>query len=53
MILYVGPDQLIPLSGVFGTIFGLALMFWGKVLQGCRKLTSWLFSRSAEHKSQV
>lgn len=38
MILYVGPDQLIPLSGVFGTIFGLVLIFWGKVLQGLKKV---------------
>jgi hypothetical protein len=53
MLLYVGPDQLIPLSGVFGTVFGLALMFWGKVMQGCRKLGSLLTSRSAvEEKSE-
>ena len=47
MLLYVGPDQLIPLSGVFGTVFGLALIFWGKVMQGFRKLGSLLTSRAA------
>jgi hypothetical protein len=47
MLLYVGPDQLIPLSGIFGTVFGLALMFWGKVMQGFRKLSEILTSRSA------
>ena len=47
MLLYVGPDQLIPLSGIFGTVFGLALMFWGKVMQGFRKLSSMLGSRTA------
>ena len=53
MILYVGPDQLIPLSGIFGTVFGLALMFWGRVMQGYRKLASLLNSRSAsEEKSE-
>ncbi|MBI3484378.1 MAG: hypothetical protein HY012_04410 [Acidobacteria bacterium] len=53
MLLYVGPDQLIPLSGIFGTVFGLALMFWGKVMQGYRKLSSLLTSRSAaEEKSE-
>jgi hypothetical protein len=53
MLLYVGPDQLIPLSGIFGTVFGLALMFWGRVMQGFRKLTSLLSSRSeAEQKSK-
>jgi hypothetical protein len=40
MILYVGPDQLIPLSGFLGTVVGLALMFWGRVLQGIRRLAS-------------
>jgi len=43
MILYVGPDQIIPLSGALGTIAGLALMFWGKILEGIRKVAS-LFS---------
>ena len=53
MLLYVGPDQLIPLSGVFGTVFGLALIFWGKVMQGFRKVSSLLGSRSANgEKSQ-
>jgi hypothetical protein len=51
MLLYVGPDQLIPLSGVFGTVFGLALIFWGKLLQGFRKVSGY-FSRSADDKSQ-
>ena len=44
MILYVGPDQLIPLSGFLGTVFGLALIFWGKLMIGFRRLTG-LFSR--------
>jgi len=53
MLLYVGPDQLIPLSGIFGTVFGLALMFWGKVMQGCRKLASLLgFRSSSEEESK-
>ena len=53
MLFYVGPDQLIPLSGVFGTVFGLALMFWGRVMQGFRKVSSYLASRSeAEEKSK-
>lgn len=50
MLLYVGPDQLIPLSGIFGTVFGLALMFWGKVIQGFRKVSSWLVPKSATEK---
>ena len=36
MLIYVGPDQIIPLSGVIGTAVGLALIFWGKVMNGIR-----------------
>lgn len=39
MLLYVGPDQIIPLSGFLGTAAGLALMFWGKLVEGVRKLS--------------
>lgn len=45
MLLYVGPDQIIPLSGFLGTAAGLALIFWGKLVQGVRKMAS-VFSRS-------
>lgn len=38
MLLYVGPDQIIPLSGVLGTIAGLALIFWHKVVQVARQV---------------
>ena len=37
MLLYVGPDQIIPLSGFIGTIAGLTLMFWGKLIEGVRR----------------
>jgi hypothetical protein len=37
---------LIPLSGLFGTLVGLALMFWGRVLQGLRKLASLVSTKS-------
>lgn len=47
MLLYVGPDQIIPLSGFLGTAAGLVLVFWGKLLQGFRKLAS-VFSSSPE-----
>jgi hypothetical protein len=45
MLLYVGPDQIIPLSGFLGTIVGLALIFWGKLLQGFRKMANLLNSK--------
>jgi hypothetical protein len=40
MLLYVGPDQIVPLSGFLGTVAGLALIFWGKLVQGVRRLAS-------------
>ena len=43
MLLYVGPDQIIPLSGAIGTVVGVALIFWGKVVQAFHKLAG-LFS---------
>ena len=45
MLLYVGPDQIIPLSGFLGTVAGLALIFWGKVVRGARRLAG-AFSKS-------
>ncbi len=39
MTIYIGPDQVLPLSGILGTAIGLALMFWGKLLEIFRKLT--------------
>ena len=46
MILYVGPDQLIPLSGFIGTAIGMVLIFWGKLLQGLRRVASF-FTKSS------
>lgn len=40
MMLYIGPDQVLPLSGFLGTVVGLALMFWGSLLNAFRKLTT-------------
>ena len=51
MLLYVGPDQIIPLTGFIGTAAGLALIFWGKLAQGVRKVASFFTSkRSAGEK---
>ncbi len=48
MIIYVGPDQIIPLSGFLGTAAGLALMFWGKLMQGFRKVAAVLTSQEPQ-----
>lgn len=50
MLLYVGPDQIIPLSGALGTVLGLALMFWGKVLEGFRRVASLLSSKEPDKR---
>ncbi len=49
-MLYVGPDQIIPLSGFLGTAAGLALIFWGKLTQGIRKLAAGLASKPRSGK---
>ncbi len=46
MLLYVGPDQIIPLSGALGTVVGLALVFWGKIVQGFHKVAGLFTSKS-------
>ena len=52
MIVYVGPDQIIPLSGFLGTAVGLALMFWGKVTEGFRRVSAKLVSSKGEVRSE-
>lgn len=32
MLFYAGPDQIIPLTGILGTLFGFALVFWSKIV---------------------
>jgi hypothetical protein len=51
MLLYVGPDQLIPLSGFLGTVFGLVLIFWGKLVTGFHKVASYLGMKSSDPKT--
>ena len=50
MLIYVGPDQLIPLSGVIGTSIGLALMFGAKSAAGCNGW--WPRSTELAHKPE-
>ena len=32
LLLYIGPDQLLPLTSLFGAIVGILLMFWNRVV---------------------
>lgn len=49
-MLYIGPDQIIPLSGFLGTVAGLAMMFWGKVVEGVRRLSRVVSSKEAREQ---
>ncbi len=49
-MLYIGPDQIIPLSGFLGTIAGLAMMFWGKLVDGVRRLSRAVSSKEAREQ---
>ncbi len=40
MFLYGGPDQIIPLASALSTIAGIAMIFWGRLIQASRKLFS-------------
>ncbi len=48
MFIYIGPEQVLPLSGVLGTVLGLVLMFWGKLQDFYHKLMSRYLSEGAE-----
>jgi hypothetical protein len=39
---------MMPLSGVLGTVVGLALMFWTRLVEAFRKLTSLFSSKGTE-----
>lgn len=44
VLLYVGPDQIMPLASVLSAIIGVALMFWHKLVGLVRKCVG-LFTR--------
>ncbi|MBI2833929.1 MAG: hypothetical protein HYX76_05815 [Acidobacteria bacterium] len=35
--LYVGPDQLMPLTSFFGAVVGIVLLFWQRVVGATRR----------------
>lgn len=37
MLLYLGPETLIPLASVASAIAGIALLFWRKIVDLCRR----------------
>ena len=46
IVLYIGPDQIMPLTSVLGAFVGLALMFWNHVVGLARKWRTLLGRRS-------
>ncbi|MGH9385405.1 MAG: hypothetical protein ACRD2N_14075 [Vicinamibacterales bacterium] len=41
-LLYIGPDQIMPLTSVLGAVIGVLLMFWNRVVGLFRRV--WRFS---------
>jgi hypothetical protein len=39
MALYIGPDQVMPISSVLGTLVGLVLIFWNKLVLLASRIT--------------
>lgn len=50
MLLYVGPDQIIPLTTLVSTLTGLVVIFWGEILLSARKISRWFSERLAGAK---
>ena len=47
VVLYIGPDQIMPLTSVLGAIAGIALMFWNRLVSLFVKVRS-LFGRRTD-----
>ena len=45
LLLYVGPDQILPLTSVLGGIVGVVLMFWHRLVGFAQKALKF-FSKS-------
>lgn len=46
-VLYIGPDQIMPLTSILGAIAGVALMFWNRVVGLLVKARA-MFTRSSD-----
>lgn len=49
LLLYLGPEVLMPLASVFAAIGGALLMFWNKIVGGVRIL----FGRPAPEEAEA
>lgn len=52
VFLYIGPDQIMPLTSILGAIVGVALMFWNRLVGLFHKCLAILGRRpDSTHKS--
>jgi undecaprenyl pyrophosphate phosphatase UppP len=45
LLLYAGPDQILPLMSVIGAIFGVLLVFWQRFIGLVRRMSHFFASR--------
>lgn len=45
VLLYAGPDQILPLMSVVGAVLGVLLVFWQRFVALVRRISLFLFSR--------
>ena len=48
MLLYTGPDQVMPLLSILGAIIGFILLWWQRLIQLVRRAWQAAFKRSAK-----
>jgi hypothetical protein len=46
VVLYLGPDQIMPLTSALGAVVGVALMFWNRVVGVAQKCWTFVARRS-------
>jgi hypothetical protein len=47
VVLYIGPDQIMPLTSVLGALVGVALMFWTRLLGLAHKFRGMVTRRAS------
>jgi hypothetical protein len=45
VVLYIGPDLILPITSAFAAAAGVALMFWQRLLEVVRRLWHTMFQR--------
>ncbi len=53
ILLYAGPDQILPLMSVLGAILGVLLMFWQRFVSLVRRVSQFLISRLRPAKKKA